>query len=111
MLALQKGLALCMDMDISLIQIKGDCLVPIMTIQNTAHLAWDIMVLWKKTMKMLTAINSQSIQCCKMLACKVADYLAKTEFPVVTMLRLESPSMHPAGGGHPPPSGTSGGIV
>lgn len=58
MLALQKGLDLCMDMDISLISIKGDCLVLVVTIQNTAHLAWDIMVLWKKKMKMLTAINS-----------------------------------------------------
>ena len=54
LLALQKGMAFCQSMDLSPIQIEEDCLVPITRIQNTAHLSWDLMIIWKKKKKKRT---------------------------------------------------------
>lgn len=44
LLALQKGLALCQSVDILSVQILGNCLVLNATIQNSAHLSWDLIL-------------------------------------------------------------------
>lgn len=51
-LELQRGISHVNEMDASAIQIEGDCLALITTIQNSAHLSWDLMPLWQRTMHM-----------------------------------------------------------
>lgn len=91
LLALQKGISLCHSLDISSIHIEGDCLILISTIQNTAILSCDMIALWRKSLEMLTSLSVWSIHYCKWSANKVADCLAKVEYPAVTVLGVFLP--------------------
>lgn len=79
------------ELDDSAIQIEGDCLALITTIQHSAHLTWDLMLLWKRTMHMLTSLDTWTINYCKCVANRVADVLAKYNIPTVTVTRATLP--------------------
>lgn len=91
LLALQRGISHANEMDASAIQIEGDCLALITRIQNSAHLSWDLMPLWQRTMHMLTSLNTWSINYCKRTANTVTDLLAKYDLPNVTEERASLP--------------------
>lgn len=81
LLALQLGIAHVKELEVSNIQIEGDCLAIISTIQHSDSVAWDLMPLWQDTMHMLSSLNNWSIHYCKRAANSVADLLAKFVIP------------------------------
>ena len=81
LLALQWGIVHAKELDVSNIQIEGDCLAIISTIQHSENFAWGLMPLWQDTMNMLSSLRTWSIDYCKRTANSVADLLAKFVLP------------------------------
>lgn len=59
--SLQRGIAQLKELEVSNIQIGGDCLVIISTIQHSNNVAWDLMPLWQDTMHVHAVITQQLV--------------------------------------------------
>eukprot|EP00268_Persea_americana_P015968 TRINITY_DN17581_c0_g1_i5.p1 TRINITY_DN17581_c0_g1~~TRINITY_DN17581_c0_g1_i5.p1 ORF type:complete len:239 (+),score=28.11 TRINITY_DN17581_c0_g1_i5:144-860(+) len=81
LLALQRALQHVSPLLPSALQIEGGCLVLVTSIQNSSHLSWDLMPMWRRTMDMLTSCAQWTIHYCKRSANCVADMLASYEIP------------------------------
>eukprot|EP00268_Persea_americana_P055792 TRINITY_DN6516_c2_g1_i1.p4 TRINITY_DN6516_c2_g1~~TRINITY_DN6516_c2_g1_i1.p4 ORF type:complete len:129 (-),score=18.36 TRINITY_DN6516_c2_g1_i1:497-883(-) len=57
LIALQRGLLRCHDLQLSNIQVEGDCLVLVTSIQTSGQLTWDMMGLWKRVMHLAALHN------------------------------------------------------
>lgn len=79
LIALRRRLLRCHDLQLSKVQVEGDCLALVTSIQNSAHLTWDMMGL----MNLLAAINNWTIHYYKRSPNGLADLLAKLDALVV----------------------------
>lgn len=81
-MARQRGLHLLASHIPPALQIEGDCLVLITSIQKSSHLSWDLMPMWRATKELLTTFPHWTIHYYKRSANRVADLLAANEILV-----------------------------
>lgn len=73
LLALQRGLFHANELGFQAIQIEGDCLALVTTVQHSATMSWDLMPTWQRTMNMIASLNTWSIHYCKRTTNGVAN--------------------------------------
>lgn len=84
LIALQRGLIRYHDLQLSNVQVEGDCLALVTFIQHSGHLTWEMMGLWKRVMHLLAGIHNWTIHYCKLTANRLADLLEKLDAPIIT---------------------------
>ncbi|KAJ8644645.1 hypothetical protein MRB53_006393 [Persea americana] len=91
LLAIIKGMEICLKRGFNHVIIEGDCLSLTQSLQKYNNLSWALMAHWRKLLNMLSQVSWWEANYCRRTANKVADQLSKLYFPEIATFKSYLP--------------------